>query len=384
MFVAWQTREIVDQRVEFVVRAQAGLESLSTLCREYGISRPTGYLWLKRYTEKKTINALVEQSRRPKASPQKTLRRLENRVIKLRKETGWGAKKIHALLTSNERRLVAVRTINRIIDRNGLILPSQRKSLALKRFEREKPNQLWQMDFKGEFRTTRPFCFPLTLLDDHSRFLIGIYSLKGTKTELVDNSLIHAFENYGIPEAILTDHGCPWWSTHSEHGLTRLSISLIKQGIRLYYSGFGHPQTQGKIERFHRTLNQEMNRLGHPKTFAKWQNIFQQFRDVYNHKRPHEALAMNVPASRYQPSQKAYNPNPKPWEYPNGALVLRVDSSGCIRYKTKQLFISHCLLGEQVRVDSTNNGLLVSYRHMVIREVNHKTGEGRPILIPQV
>jgi transposase InsO family protein len=310
--------------------------------------------------------------------------KLEDAVIKLRRETGWGARKIRELLILEKDLRIPERTINRIIDRNGLITAEARIKPAIKRFQRDEPNQLWQMDFKGEYRDTTPFCFPLTLLDDHSRFSIGIYSLQGTKTELVDKSLIKAFETYGVPDAILTDHGSPWWSTHSEHGLTRLSINLIKQGIKLYYSGVGHPQTQGKIERFHRTLNQEVKHRGIPKSFQKWQSLFDEIRETYNTRRPHEALAMKVPASRYRPSKKQYTSDPKPWEYPSGSNVQTIDSAGCIRFKGQQRFISHALVGEKVRIDASEVDLIVSYRHMIIREVNMITGEGRPILIPQV
>src|SRR5688500_13834284 len=148
------------------------------------------------------------------------------------------------------------------------------------------------MDFKGEYRNSKKICYPLTLLDDHSRYLIGLYALANTKTETVDKSLIHAFETYGVPKAILTDHGSPWWSTHSEHGLTRLSVSLIKQGIKLYFSGVGHPQNQGKVGRVHRPLEEALKHRGVPKWFTHWEPILKEIREEYNQLRPHEALYM--------------------------------------------------------------------------------------------
>lgn len=376
--MAWRTRDVMDEKVEFVIRARSGSESLSSLCREFGITRPTGYLWIERYEKEQSITGLIEKSRRPKSCPHQTKKETEERIVGLRKKWGWGAAKLQVLLKKEYRLEVPLRTINRVLNRRGLIFEENRIKAATKRFEREKPNQLWQMDFKGEYRASQPFCFPLTLLDDHSRFSIGVYSLKGTKTELVDKSLIDAFEKYGVPDAILTDHGSPWWSTHSEHGLTRLSVNLIKQGIKLYYSGVGHPQTQGKIERFHRTLNQEILHRGMPNHFSKWQKLFDEIRNIYNNMRPHEALAMKVPASRYKPSTKQYNPNPKSWDYPYGANVLTIDTSGCLRHRGTQFFVSHALIGEQVQAHDTTDSFILTYRHMIIREINKKTGVGTP------
>lgn len=381
--MAWRSKGVMDQRIEFVIQASQGTESLSSLCRRYGISRPTGYLWLKRYRELGKIDGLGELSRRPHHCPSQTNRRLEEAVLKLKlRKKSWGARKLKVVLDT-KRLGLCERTIHRILKRNDLVKDRRKQTSANLRFERDLPNQLWQMDFKGEYRKSRTLVYPFTVLDDHSRFLVGLSPLPNTKTETVESSIVDIFETYGLPEGILMDHGSPWWSTHSDHGLTRLSVSLIKQGIKLYYSGVGHPQTQGKVERFHRTLNEEIFWRGLPHTMKKWKQLLAAIRKEYNEERPHEALKLKTPSTRYSPSKRSYQPNPKEWEYQPGSFVTRVDSAGCIRHNGNQYFTSHALIGENVQIETYGNNLLVSYRHMTVREIDLKTGEGAPLLLPR-
>jgi transposase InsO family protein len=294
----WRTTNIMEQRIEFVVRAAMGGSSFSELCQEYGISRPTGYRWMRRYLETGTFSELKELSRRPHSSPAKTPSVQEARVIDLREHYGWGGKKLYELLRREGIEL-SVRTINRIIRRNGLIKPQDTRKQARKRFERQRANELWQMDFKGEFRMNYGTCYPLSIIDDHSRFALGLFGLPDTGIEGVSRSLITTFEEYGVPDGMLMDHGSPWWSTKNGYGLTKLSVSLINQGIELYHSGVGHPQTQGKVERFNRTLNEWVEHRGKPDEYCKWDSVFDEFRYEYNNIiRPHEALGMDVPAGR--------------------------------------------------------------------------------------
>jgi len=372
----------MEQRIEFIVRAVVGGSNFSELCQEYSISRPTGYRWVKRYLETGTFSELKELSRRPHNSPAKTPSIQEARVIELREHYGWGGKKLNELLRREGIEL-SVRTINRIINRNGLIKPEDSRRQARKRFERERANELWQMDFKGEFRMDYGTCYPLSILDDHSRFALGLFGLPDRRVEGVSRCLISTFENYGVPEGMLMDHGSPWWSTTNGHGLTKLSVSLIKQGIKLYYSGVGHPQTQGKVERFHRTLNEWVVHRGRPEEFCGWYNVFNEFRGEYNYIRPHEALGMDVPGNRYTPSGRQYNPNPKEWEYPEGSIVTRVNSAGCINYRGQRYFVCEALSGEKVRIQEVvGNLVLVSFRDMYIREINTHTGRTSAVILP--
>lgn len=377
----WKETDVMDQRIRFVVQAIGAGANISELCKDYGVSRPTGYLWIKRFIEAGSFTDLGERSRRPHRSPTRTPVKYEDRVVALRKRYGWGARKLRVLLL-REGLDLSVATINRIIERKGLLRADQRHAPATRRFERERPNDLWQMDFKGEYPMAKGWCYPLSILDDHSRFVVGLYGLPHQKGHAVHKCLVETFQRYGVPQAMLVDHGVPWWSTTNGHGLTWLSVSLIKQGIRLYLSGIKHPQTQGKVERFHRTLKHSVKHKGKPETLAQWDGLIREIRHEYNHIRPHEALGMHVPASRYRRSSRAYNPKPPEWEYPEGSLVKRLNTQGCLYFNQKQYFICEALAGERVRLEEVEDHLLVSYRYMFIREINLNLGRTKALVLP--
>jgi transposase InsO family protein len=275
-----------------------------------------------------------------------------------------------------------VATINRILKRRDLIDERDSHRPALKRFERERPNQLWQMDFKGDYPVRQGRCYPLSILDDHSRFIVGLYALGGQDTETVKASLVATFERYGVPEAMLMDHGVPWWSNSNGHGLTRLSVSLIKQGIRLYFSGVRHPQTQGKVERFHRTLTAAIRHRGRPSTLSGFAETFKAIRREYNDVRPHESLNMAVPSNHYQPSRRVYRSEPVPWEYPEGSKLVCLNLKGGFYYGKRRHFVCEALGGEMVRLEEVSDKLLISYRQMYIREIDGSTGRSRALLLP--
>jgi transposase InsO family protein len=372
----WGVKEKGDQRIGFVMRAANGKENMSRLCREFEISRPTGYLWLKRYREAgNSLTAVVERSRRPRNSPRRTGPELEARVIALRQELGWGAKAIRHVLERDEGIRLGRMTVHRIMDRHGEICEQDRHNPATKRFQREEPNQLWQMDFKGQWPMGKGQCFPLSVLDDHSRYLIGLQALAGTRTEGVEAALRSFFLEHGIPEAMLMDHGTPWWNVMNGHGLTRLSVGLIKQNIRLCFSGIRHPQTQGKVEKFHDTLRRAVkHRNRWPKHLDAWQQDFTEIRQMYNHRRPHEALNMDVPASRYRVAKRAYQQTPPEWEYPEGSIVHRLNSQGQLWWNHRYLFVCRALAGERVRIHQLDPKIVIGFRHMWIREIDPATG----------
>src|SRR3984893_11625668 len=202
--------------------------------------------------------------------------------------------------------------------RYHLVPDQDRRSPATQRFERCAPNELWQMDLKGPSRWPQPVG-PLSVLDDHSRYLVALAANGSTLASPVQQQLIEAFERCGLPQAMLLDHGTPWWSPRAASG-THLALWLMRQGIRLYWSGIRHPQTQGKVERFHGALQRALDRRGPlPPQLQPW---LDDYRWEHNHVRPHEALAMQTPASRWYPSLRRYNPDPPRWAYPEGAWVL--------------------------------------------------------------
>ena len=379
----WRVKDVMEQRIELVVRAVQGGEPISGLCREYGVSRPTGYLWVQRYGEAGSVQGLAERSRRPQHSPGRTPIEQEERVVELRRRYGWGAKKLVVLL-AREGIALRVVTVNRILKRRGLLVAQECHRPATQRFEREAPNQLWQMDFKGPWEVAEGHCYPLSILDDYSRYLVDLGALKGTGAEGVAAQLVRTFERHGVPEAMLMDHGTPWWSTTNGHGLTWLSVELIKQGIRLHFSGIRHPQTQGKVERFHRSLKHQINRWGKPATLADSAQALAAFREEYNQVRPHEALGMEVPAQRYHDSPRAYQPQPPEWIYEEGKVVKRLNTQGCLDYEQRRYFVCEALAQEPVCVDRIGGKLLVCYRQTYIREIDLLSGRTTAVVLPDL
>jgi transposase InsO family protein len=380
----WGVKDKGQRRIEFVIRAASKKETMAALCEEFQISRPTGYLWLNRYKQgARSLTAVRERSRRPLRSPRKTDESIEAKVLQLRHEQGWGAKAIRHVLERDQGIRLGRMTVHRILERHGLIKDEDRHRPATTRFEREKPNELWQMDFKGQFPMGDRQCFPLSILDDHSRYLIGLQALDSTKRVGVQETLVNLFAQYGLPEAMLMDHGTPWWDSINGHGLTQLSVALIKQGIRLHYSGVRHPQTQGKVEKFHGTLQRTVtHRDCWPEDLNGWQLQFADIRQNYNHYRPHEALNMDLPAAHYQRSARSYQPEPTEWEYPSGSLVIRLNSQGQLYWKSRYRFVCRPLANEHVRIQQLDNKLLISYRHMWIREIDMLSGRGVPLITP--
>lgn len=369
----WRVKDKVELRLEFIRRAERG-ENISKLCREYGISRPTGYLWLKRYQTSGTVWALEDRSHRPQHCPHRIEWSIEKRVIKLRERYGWGARKLQSLLVNEDISLPVV-TINRIIARNGLLVPGQCHRPAEQRFERQAPNELWQTDLKGSMGHGQARCEPLSIIDDHSRFSVGLHPVRTSALEPIQGAFQRTFQEYGVPAAMLMDHGNPWWGTAQIIGLTRLSVWLMRQDIELIFSGYNHPQTQGKVERFHRTLAHAVYHVGIPKDFKSWAPLLRRFRKDYNHVRPHEALGMQVPASRYTPSRVPFKSKPPEVSYPSGSKVVKIDSLGRFSFGKRRLFASAALANEFARIEELQSSLLVYYRKTIIREIDLRTGE---------
>jgi transposase InsO family protein len=371
-----------EQRVQFVVRAVSGKERMAALCRAFGISRPTGYRWRGRYERAGSFTAVREQSRRPHHSPARTATWKEERVVALRAQTGWGAKKLHVVLRDEEQVVVPVRTLHRLLERRGLV-QEDAHAPAPGRFARAAPNELWQMDSKGKYPLPNAECHPLSILDDHSRYAVGLYALPELTTVQAWPCLVETFQHYGVPQAMLMDRGSLWWSAHNGWGLTGLSVRLIEQGIRLLYGRVCHPQTQGKVERFHRTLGGELRHRGLPERWAEWSPLLAAVQRDYNERRPHEALGMRRPAEFYQPSPQTYQERPRAWEYPAGSEVKRLNTQGMLAEGGRRWFVCGALAGQRVRLERIEGKVLVSYRHMYLREIDTTRGCTRPLVVPR-
>ena len=378
----WKKESVVEQRMRFLIEARPREESMSGLCRRYEISRKTGYKWLKRYESEQSIEGLRDQSRRPQHSPRRTSGARAEQVLAVRDEKGWGADKIADVLANTGTVIPAI-TVHRILKRNGRIKAKPIVGLATKRFARGSSNELAQMDFKGEY--TLPGggkCYPLTLLDDCSRYLLGLWPLTSTAAMPVQQVLRQHFRALGVPGEMLMDHGSTWYCNHNRHGLTWLSIWLIKQGIKLRYSGVHHPQTQGKVERLHRTLKERTKHRGLPKSMGEWWRWAAEFQQEYNCERPHEALGMKRPVEVYTADNlRPYQEHPPEWEY-SGGEVQRLDNQGGLSKYGRWFFICEALAKEWVRLDQLDKKLVVTFRHLTIREINLQTGSSTAVLLP--
>jgi hypothetical protein len=223
---------------------------------------------------------------------------------------------------------------------------------------------------------------PLTVLDDHSRFALGVFALRDHRVESVQDCFQRVFERYGLPRQLLLDHGTPWWNNQNGWGLSRLAVFFMQQNIELVFGRVGHPQTQGKIERFHRTLARSMTRQGLPEQWEQWQPRYDGFVERYNQVRPHEALAMQRPAERYRPSARRYQPQVADWIYPSGLEVQRLNGRGMVRVNGRRYFVCEALNHQLVALERVGQQVLVRYRNMYLRELNLVSGSTLPFIYP--
>jgi transposase InsO family protein len=321
----------MDERLEFVMLASAQGANMRGLCRRFGISPTTGYKWLGRWRLGGPAG-LAEGSRRPRVSPLRTEAATEAAVVSVRaRHPAWGGRKIARRLKDlGHDPVPAPSTVTAILRRHGIELGTFGGGEApFTRFERGAPNELWQMDFKGHVALVAGRLHPLTVLDDHSRFAVVVAACADETTETVRRHLIAAFRRYGLPEAMITDNGSPW-GDGPRSPFTPLGVWLIEQDIAIAHSRPYHPQTMGKDERFHRSLKAEALSGPALADLAAAERALARWRRIYNHERPHEAIALAVPASRYRPSRRDYIEAPAPFDYAPGDIVRRVQQGGRI------------------------------------------------------
>lgn len=345
----WQERDRMSLRLEFVMLASGEGANVRDLCRRYGISAKTGYKWLSRYRQEGSAG-LEDRSRRPHHSPKQTDEKVEAAVLAVRRQSPWGGRKIRdRLLALGQESVPPASTITGILRRHGCLdAQESQKHQAFSRFEQAAPNEMWQMDFKelpGKGQA-------LTSLDDHSRFALILQACPNKRTETVRDRLIAAFRRYGLPRSVLIDNGPPWGSG-ADHPYTELTVWLIRLGIHPIHSRPYHPQTLGKQERFHRTLELEVLR-GYPcETLEQYQRRFDAWRDIYNFDRPHQALEGQVPARRYQPSGRPYPEQLPPLEYAPEDIVRQVRDGGRLSFRGRTFRISQSFDGYPVAIRAT-------------------------------
>ena len=300
----WQEVSVLDQRREFVRLASQAGANRRELCRRFGIHPDTGYKWLSRWAG--GDGELEDRSRRPHASPARSANGVEMQVLQVRDaHPAWGARKIRHCLERGGVQAPAASTVHEILRRHGRIVPPAGGPRATLRFEMEAPNRLWQMDFKGWVRLADgAVCHPLTIVDDHSRYTPCLKACGDQQGGTVQRHLETTFRHYGLPDALFVDNGNPWGDSSGARW-TRIGVWLLKLGVGILHSRPYHPQSRGKNERFHRTLKDEVLAFRCFRDLAEAQHAFDRWREVYNFERPHEALAFEVPASRYRPSPRA-------------------------------------------------------------------------------
>jgi len=378
----WLETDVRDQRIQFVVTVRRGEVTVTEACRAFGISRKTGYKWLAREAAAGSVAVLGDRSRRPHHSPGRTSAAVTGHIGALRAAVGWGGAKL-AVLLATEGLTVAPRTIDRIIRREGWTRRDAAPAAAPRRFARATPNELWQLDAKGAYPLRGGgWCHTLSVLDDHSRYAVGLTALPRLASAPVQAALTASFERFGVPAALLMDHGAPWWASSGPAGLTTLGVFLLKQGIRLIFSAIRHPQTQGKVERFHRTLGERLRWAGVPGSLAGFVRALAAFQVEYNEVRPHAALGLEPPAAHFHPSPRPYVLRPRPWEYPADLAVRRVAPTGLIHWQGREYFVSEALRGEDVACVPHADRLLVQYRHMYVRELQPQTRTSVALMQP--
>ncbi len=335
----WRELSAMDQREEFVRLALSPGANKRELCRRFGISHSKGYKWLGRYALEGR-SGLADRFRRPRRSPTRTAQAVEAEVLRVRAESNnaWGGRKIaQALKDEGAPSVPAASTITQILRRHGKLEQSAHEHPGpYQRFEREQPNELWQMDFKGDFAMARGRCYPLTIVDDHSRYALGVEACATQQDLSTRQRLIAVFCRYGLPDAILMDNGSPWGDSGGGR-FTAFSLWLLRLGVWVTHGRPYHPQTQGKDERFHRTLNAEVLRGRQFVDLAECQHAFDAWRHRYNHVRPHQALAMTTPGTRYRPSRRSYSEALPPIEYAPDDLVRKADKEGDISFKGRRI-----------------------------------------------
>jgi putative transposase len=358
----WSETSPMNERIRFVADVQNRLLSMTELCERYQISRKTGYKWLDRL-EEEGPRGLEEHSRKPLHCPHKTPEHIEQEIVQARlRHPAWGAKKLLALLRRRHRdwQWPALSTVADMLKRNGLVSKPRRRPHqghpGKPDTPMDQPNAVWTTDFKGQFKTLDGlYCYPLTVADGFSRFLLGCQGLYSTSSELSKPVFVRLFQEYGLPNIMRSDNGAPFATTAIAR-LSKLSVWWIRLGIFPELIEPAHPQQNGRHERMYRTLKAETTRPPAANLRAQ-QRRFNEFRNEFNHLRPHEAIGLEPPASLYAPSDRPYPKKLPPIEYPDHFEVRYVSANGGIRWKSRWVNVSQTLITQYVGLEEIDNGI---------------------------
>jgi putative transposase len=375
----WRECSKVEERMRFVARLLEG-EKMAVVCRHFDISRKTGYKIFQRYKDSGT-RGFDDRSRRPYRHANRLPFQIEALIVRLRKEhPSWGAPKIREKLRRlhNEVQLPAISTVHAVLDRNGLVDSGRRR----KRYKAEgtglslatRPNELWCADYKGEFMLAdRRYCYPLTITDFSSRYLLCCDALESTQEMYAFTVFERAFKDFGLPLGIRTDNGVPFASRSAFFGLSKLSVWWLRLGIRIERIKPGHPTQNGRHERMHLTLKKEATKPP-AKNFLQQQAKFDQFLHTFNQERPHQALGMKYPGEIYTPSPRPYT-GLSEVEYPFHDRTITVTECGRICIGRRKINLSQVFAGQNVGVKEVEEKIwLVTFMHYDLGFFDHETG----------
>jgi transposase InsO family protein len=371
--MAWKVENMKSQKQKFILLYETGKFTLSALCRDFGISRPTGYAILKRY-EEEGWEALEVRSRRHNSHPNQTSKEVEEAIISERKRhPRWGARKIMILLSRDlgfsKNEIPSETTVNNIMKKHGLTILRKKNRRRIENqypiFDPVEPNEVWSADFKGKFRMGNGvYCHPLTIADSKSRYLFGIKGLERPDTESCKPVFERVFREHGLPLELHTDNGSPFGNSMSLRRITMLSAWFMDLGITPVYSDPGHPEQNGRHERMHRELKADATRPPGA-TFRSQQRKFDRFLEEYNNIRPHEALDMRTPAEVHICSKREYPGIIRDWCYDKNLRTRMITANGAMRWGHGFVMISSALLGKHVGLEEIEDGLWrVYYRHV--------------------
>ncbi len=368
----WKESVIMDERLQFVRDALSDRFTMSELCARYGVSRRVGYKWLARY-EAEGRRGLVDRSRAPHHCPHKVASRIAELLVAERTaHPHWGARKLLKVLATRHPRVErwpAPSTAADLLARRGLVHKRRRRRAPVHpgvvRPTTAAPNDLWTADFKGQFRTGDDrYCFPLTIADQHTRFLLACHGVLSTQTVTARPVFERALREYGLPIAIRTDNGVPF-ATQAIHGLSYLNVWWMRLGILHQRIRPGCPQENGAHERMHRTLKRQAIKPVRGSCRAQQRN-FDAFRREYNTERPHERLGQETPASRYSASPRPYPDRLPEVEYPGHFLVKKITTGGTFRFRSRLLYLANAMVDQLIGLEETDDGIWSIYFNSIL------------------
>lgn len=368
----WEERTVSKMREQFVKEVLAQQKSKSELCREYNISRVTGDKWLKRYA---AGECLEDRSRKPKSTPFKTPEATEKVILQYRQNhPAIGAVKIRKILENEGHRdLPSTKTVHNILVRNGMVSKeASQAATPYQRFQKEEPNDMWQADYKGHFAMeSGERCHPLNIIDDCSRYNLCSEAQRSETFAEIQPVMIRLFETYGLPKILLCDNGNPW-GTQQSPGFTHFEVWLMELGILTIHGRPRHPQTQGKDESFNRAMTKELLKHTVIRDMTDAQKQFDQYREFYNNIRPHHALKLDTPSQHYVRSSREYPGQISRWEYPEGAEIRRVKSTGYFNWDGQGYYLSEALGGKEIMVQQskTENCIKIIFREFQIAKID--------------